>query len=140
MKKFSTILRDTGGMDSPIAMKNPTLMTFQATWAQDHSTHLLGLHNLSFRRLGKRVFRKKPIKSLLSSQQNKIFIQPEPLGGKIKLLNTNKDGGWAGDVINVPFWGLISVILNYAKGNGKGMRGQADFYPQQDGPEETNHS
>ena len=31
MKKFSTILRDTGGMDSPIPMKNPTLMTFQAT-------------------------------------------------------------------------------------------------------------
>ena len=32
------------------------------------------------------------------------------------------------------------MILNYAKGNGKEMWGQADFYPQQDGPEEKNHS
>lgn len=43
----------------------------------------------------------------------------------MKLLNANKDGGGAKDVINIPFQDLISIILNYAKGNGKGIWGQA---------------
>lgn len=55
------------------------------------------------------------------------MIQCEPLGGKIKLLNANEDGGGARDVINTSFQGLISVILNYAKGNGKGIWDQTDF-------------